>query len=60
MVAFDTVVRVPLRIVERPRDLLFDHSFQRLGEIGHDLNWCVVGEQCGIEELAAGRNISAL
>ena len=38
MVTLDAVVRVPLRVVKRGRYETFDHSPQRRGPIGHDLD----------------------
>ncbi len=52
MVALHTVIGVLLGVMESPRDLLLDHRFQCLGQAGDDFDWFVMGEQCGLEELA--------
>ena len=59
MVSFEAVVGVLLGVVKRLRELFFDHRFERLGEIGDDLDWFVVGKQRGPKERPGCRDVAA-
>ena len=58
MVALHAVVRVLLGVVNRIWDQLVDDSKQRRSQIGGDLTWSPMGNQCSFKEGCSRRDVS--